>query len=246
VVARVSVAVLIPWRTTDCPHRRRAFGWTVAQLAVHGWPVVIGRHDDGPWIKSLAVADALAQTDADVLVIHDADVWSPELDTAVQAVEDGATHAIPHRSVHRLSEASTARLIAGEDPEGLELAEPAYRGVAGGGVTVLRREAYEAAPIDARFVGWSGEDEAFGWGLATLFGAPWRPTYRAPLWHLGHPSQPRVTRARGSLASWDLRKRYARAQHDPVAMRALIQEAKAHELDGPDQLARDDRAEVPG
>jgi hypothetical protein len=240
------IAVLVPWRTSSCPHRKRAFAWVLARLAVHGWPIIVGRHDDGPWCKAMAVADALDQTAADVLVLHDADVIADGLAEAVRTVQAGAAWAMAHRSVHRLTEAATGRLIAGEDPAGLAVAERAYRGVEGGGITIVRRDVYEDCPLDPRFLGWSGEDEAFGWALRTLNGPPWRPLGHAPLWHCWHPSQSRATRARGSLVSWDLRKRYARAQHDPTAMRALIEEAKTCELDGPAEPAGDDRQAVRG
>lgn len=233
------VAILIPWRSTDCPHRRRALGWVVAELAPLGWPIIVGRHDEGPWCKALAVADAFAQTDAEVLVIHDADVVTTGLAVAVRTVQNGAAWAVPHRGVHRLSEATTSLYMAGRDPASLELDERAYRGVEGGGITVVRRDVYEDWPLDPRFLGWSGEDEAFGWALRTLHGPPWRPTTYAPLVHLWHPPQERATRARGSMESWELRKRYARAQHNPVAMRALIQEV-TDGPSGPVELAGDD------
>jgi hypothetical protein len=242
----MATAVLIPWRTSSCPHRKRAFAWVLARLAVHGWPVIVGRHDDGPWCKAAAVADALDQTAADVLVLHDADVWSDGLAGAVRTVQAGAAWAMAHRSVHRLSEAATERLIAGEDPSGLDLSERAYRGVAGGGTTVVCRYAYERCPLDPRFVGWGSEDEAWGWALTALYEPPWRPAGHAPLTHLWHPEPQRATRARGSLANWDLRKRYARAQHDPAAMRALIEEAKTCELAGLAEPVGDDRQAVRG
>lgn len=223
----MSTSVLIPWKTTRCEHRHRALAYVLSRLAEHGWPVVIGRYDSEPWCKARAIADALEQTDADVLVLHDADVWTNGLPEAVQQAQEGTAWAVPHRSIHRLSEVATALYVAGVSLGDPELEERAYLGIEGGGITVVRRDVYEACPIDPRFVGWSGEDEAFGWALRATHGPPWRPLGHAPLWHLWHPAQARATRARGSLASWDLRKRYARARHDPVAMRALLGEVVA-------------------
>jgi hypothetical protein len=219
----VSVAVLIPWRDVQCKHRERALTWVVAQLAQHGWPVVIGHHETGAWCKALAVNDALAQTDAEVLVVHDADVLTDGLSEAVLRVQEGARWAIPHQQVCRLTEASTGLFMAGEPVADLKLSERAYSGVEGGGITVLRREVYESCPLDPRFLGWGGEDESHAFALRRLHGAPWRG--RAPLAHLWHPPQPRITRNVGSAESRELRKRYARARTREQAMSALVKEA---------------------
>lgn len=221
----MSVGVLIPWRTTSCPHRTRALEYVLAHYATThpDWPVVIGRHNDGAWCKATATAGALSQTQATVLILADADCVAEGLAEAVEAVHAGAPWAIPHRGVHRLDEAGTARWIARDAAlDGLPLAERPYLGVEGGGVTVIRRDVYIGCPLDARFLGWGSEDDALGMALRTLHGPPVR--VRAPLIHLWHPPQERATRSFGSMQSRDLRKRYARAQHNPAAMRALIEE----------------------
>lgn len=234
------VDVLIAWRP-GCPHRVRALEHIQDRYAGNhpAWTVTLGSCPPGPWVKALAVAAALTAATAEILVIADADVWSDDLAAAVAAVEDGAAWAIPHRSVHRLTEDATSRVLAGASPTGMALQERAYRGVEGGGIVVLRRDTYKACPLDTRFEGWGSEDEAWGFALRSLFGAPWRPTRHAPLIHLFHPPQPRAKRSRGSLASWELRKRYARALNDPAAMTALIQEAHAHVPRGSAQPAGD-------
>lgn len=190
--------------------------------------MAVGRHDEGAWNKALAVEAALQQTDSTVLVVHDADVWADGLSEAIQAVLDDAAWAIPHKAVFRLTEASTARYMAGERHENLPLTQPAYGGFEGGGITVVRRDVYEACPLDARFVGWGQEDAALGTALRCLYGSPVR--LKHPLVHLFHPPQSRQTRARGSDESWALWGRYLRARRNRDAMRALIEEAKACRL----------------
>ena len=212
-------AVLLPHRG-GCPHRERALAWVIARHARNGYPVVVGRHDDGPWVKALAVADALAQTQAEVLIVADGDVWCNGLPAALQQIEDGAKWAIPHRGVHRLTQDSTARMMAGERWDALPLDERAYLGVEGGGIAVVRRDVYEDCPLDPRFAGWGSEDESWGFALRVLHGPPARG--KSPLVHLWHPPQERARRNFGSLESLDLRKRYARALHNPRVMRALI------------------------
>lgn len=223
-----SVAVLLPWRDVACEHRTRALAYVCEQFAEYPWPVVIGRHDDGEWCKALAVQDALSQTSAETLILHDADVWCDGLAGAVSSVQDGASWAIPHtatRGIHRLTEASTARYVAGEPLAGLPLAECRYDGVAGGGIAVVNRAVYDACPLDPRFRGWGGEDESLGHALRALHGVA--PRGRSPLVHLWHPSQPRITRGTGSEASSTLRKRYARARFRPDQIAALVEEARS-------------------
>jgi hypothetical protein len=223
----MSTAVLIPFRT-GCAHRNANLMYVISRHAENRWPIILGHHTDGPWNKALAVRDALEQTEADVLCIADADVWTDGLPAAVQAVREGAAWAVPHRGVYRLTETATAQYATGVYrfmEEGLETEERPYLGFEGGGITVLRRDVYEDCPLDPRFTGWGGEDDSFGMALRTLHGAPVRPTGYMPLVHLWHPPQERATRSFGSLESRELRKRYARAQGRPDMMRALIEEA---------------------
>jgi hypothetical protein len=233
----VSVAVVLPWRSTDCPHRTRALAFVIAKHAGNGWPVVIGRHDEDAWIKAAAIDDALAQTQAEILILADADVWCHGIAAAVARVEAGAPWAIPHKGVQRLTEASTSRYLAGEPWERLPLTQAAYSGTEGGGFVVVRRDVYEACPLDPRYVGWGQEDESLGWALTTLYGRAWRG--KAALVHLWHPPQPRMSRVVGSEESAVLRKRYARALRNPSAMAALIEEA--HDAHRALESAVDDR-----
>lgn len=220
----MSVAVLIPWRDVACPHRTRALEYVTARLAqAHpSWPVVIGEHAEGAWCKALAVADALEKTNAAALIVHDADCITNGLAEAVQRVQEGTTWAIPHRGVHRLTEAATALYVAGAPLDGLALAERAYLGVEAGGIVVIRREVYVDCGFDPRFTGFGGEDESLGFALRCLHGPPWRG--RASLVHLWHPPQQRARRSYGSIEGLTLRTRYARARKNPLAIRALVEE----------------------
>lgn len=223
------VAVLIPWRATSCTDRRRALEYIQGRYhrEYPDWQVAIGHCDEGPWVKAAAVAAALRQTNAEVVIVADADVWCDDLAVAVELVAGGVPWAIAHRGVFRLTEAGTARYIAGDALDGLPLAERAYLGVEGGGLVVIRRAVYTACPLDPRFVGWGSEDDAWGFALRTLHGAPWRG--RGALAHLWHPPQDRATRSYGSLGGRDLRKRYARARLTPTAMNQLVREAITHD-----------------
>lgn len=220
----LTVSVIVPWRP-DGAHRDAAWAWVRGwwEARFPGWQVVTGTPPAGQWCKAAAVAAALHDADGDVLVVADADVWCEGVLQAVTAIAEGAPWAIPHGNVHRLTEQSTAALLDGAVLDATTaLAERPYAGFAGGGMTVLPRSVYERVPLDVRFAGWGQEDEAWAIALSCLGGQPWRGA--APLWHLWHPPQPRLTRRWGSEDSRYLWQRYHQARFDAHAMQALLAE----------------------
>jgi len=220
----VNADVVVPWQA-GCPHRAAAFRWVLDQLERLGFPVHIATID-GPWCKAAAIASTLNRLDGDVVVVHDADVWS---DATPQAAAEAAQHrswAIPHQLVHRLTGDATRAVLDGADPVGQPTEQTPYIGVAAGGIVVLHRDALADVPLDCRFVGWGGEDHSWGYALHALTGPPWRGT--APLHHLWHPPAERITRRVGSYPSEQLRRRYFAARNDRPAMRALV-EAGRHQ-----------------
>jgi hypothetical protein len=221
----VPVAVVVPWRG-GCPHRQRAWEWVRARYAEQhpGWEIVVGEGGE-PWCKAEAIMPVVEATDAEIVVLADADVWCEGLERAVYAIACGeANWGMPHLLVHRLSETATDVVLAGEPWQGQPLDQPKYRGVWGGGIVVARRDSLLDAPLDSRFVGWGQEDTAHALALHTLAGRGWRGS--ADLVHLWHPPQPRMTRQRGSAESWALYRRYRRARNNPAAMRSLIEEGR--------------------
>lgn len=227
----MSVAVVVPWRG-GCPYRERALAWIRRKLEATGYRVVVAEAPPGPWIKAAAVMPAIENLDEDLVVVHDADVWSPAgLPVALEAVREGAGWAMPHRGVFRLTEASTDQLLDGDrDFEVMALEQPAYLGWEAGGVVVARRETLLDVPMDPRFTGWGLEDESWALALGTLAGPVHRG--RAPLAHLWHPPQERPLGAEGrrrgsNPESWRLMMRYAAARNQPDAMRAILEEVTA-------------------
>jgi N-terminal domain of galactosyltransferase len=183
----------------------------------------------GEWSKGQALADAATRAAHGVLVLADADSIVPAdtLTDAVARVAAGAPWVMPHRKVYRLSEAHTARVYAGAAPEPRDTCRAPYAGVTGGGITVLSRATWDTVGgIDPRFVGWGGEDIAFGWALETLCGPGVH--LAAPLFHLWHTQEFQGQHRRGSPESEALAGRYRDARGRPDKMRALIAE-HAHE-----------------
>lgn len=182
---------------------------------------------------------AIERCSADVVIVVDSDVTCDGIGAAVAAVEGGKPWAMPHGQVYRLTEESTAEVLAGAEPHRrMKLDQPGYPGVWGGGIVVLPRETALEVRIDSRFVGWGSEDLAWACALTTLAGKGWRGD--APLFHLYHPPQPRLTRKRGSVASHQLFRRYTSARRDPNRMRALLEEAKRFALDTPEPAVHAD------
>lgn len=231
----MSVSVVIPWRA-DSVERVAALNWVMEWWRVEhpGFEVVVAEHAGGLWCKADAVAEGLAATAGDTLIVADADVFCDGVADAVAAV---ATHgwAVPHLHVRRLTAEATAAVYRGEPPDSSStLAQRPYVGRSGGGLTVLPRALYEAIPLDRRFVGWGQEDESWSLALSCLAGEPWRGD--TDLWHLWHPPQPRMNRRYGSVASKALHDRYRLARNHPKQMRALIEEA-GHEHRPPPDVA---------
>lgn len=224
------VAVLIPWQG-HCPHRLAALRWTMRQYEIHhpDWDVIIGViADRTPWCKAEAVARALEQTDAGMLVVADADSWAPGVGEAVRSVQenDHVKWGMAHSLVIRLNEVATAEVLAGEPHEAMliepdKLAQDPYVGYEGGGVVALSRETYLRTPLDARFKGFGQEDESWALALRTMAGDPSRQA--APLWHLWHPPQERTDRHWGSEDSRLLYERYLDAYLNGT-MRELVSE----------------------
>lgn len=221
------VSIIVPRSTGEAPERNAAWAWLKARYAAlyPEWQVVEGWADPAAWRKGAAVNDALKRATGDVLVIADADCVVPA-EALQRAVTDlqGAAWVVPHRQVHRLTAAQTeARLATAPESEAgppvERLARPAYVGLAGGGIVVVRRSDYAATGgIPLGFTGWGHEDEALALILDTLLGAHKRYDY--PLVHLWHP--PVEHREGSSRANQPLLQKIRNARGKPAAMWALL------------------------
>lgn len=213
------VSVLIPM-AGDCPHRAMAWRYVQAWYTARhpGFEVVRGVLDgSAPWCKARAVAQAARTATGDVFVVADADCFTEHLDDAVTSLSQGYEWAMPHYTVNRLSRPATAQVYRGAAPAAFPrtrhwYAQLPYVGFPGGGITVMHRRVYESAPMDPRFTGWGQEDEAWALALRTLHGRGWRPSRGAPLWHLWHPPQKRMSRSVGSDRSRSLLADYKKAR----------------------------------
>lgn len=220
-------SILVPF-TSGCEHRERARGYVLDHYRQNHpeWELLEGKCD-GTWSKGRALHDAASRARSDIFVVADADSFVvPEvLDEAVAVVEAGAPWVVPHLLVWRHTETATLDLYAsGVLPElnrGMRIHRGPYRGVQGGGITVLSREAWDTVGgVDPRFEGWGGEDISFGWALETLCGPAVR--LNGDLHHLWHPPAVTGRRQRGGPAEEALAARYRDAWRMPRLMRGLV------------------------
>jgi hypothetical protein len=230
-------SVLIPF-TGACAHRRAALAWVRARYAQKhpewqvrsqadlGSSASNGRTEAG-FCKAALVKSLIEASDAEIVIVADADVWCEGLSEAVEAVQGSAMWAMPHHNLHRLTREATEAVLAGADPFTAESEKP-YKAMIGGGMVVLRRDVALAVPLDPRFIGWGGEDQAWGLALRRLYGPPWRGT--EPMVHLWHPRQWRRTEMGGSWANEELRSRYVAALLSETGMRELLDEIKEAEV----------------
>lgn len=179
-----------------------------------------------PWRKAAAIENGLQIATGEVLVVHDADVHIPPegLRAAVSLIP-AEPWVMPHLNVYRLSQAATSRVLAGEDPSlQSDFDRDPYHGWVGGGVIVVRRDDYQAVPMDHRMIGWGQEDASWALAADCLIGPHCRLVW--PLYHLWHPPQERLNRRVGNPVSHELWSRYRRSRGRPDRMRQLVEEGR--------------------
>lgn len=184
-----------------------------------------------PWRKAVAIGNGINKARGDILIVADADVWCDGLEEAVGEL-GSAPWVMPHRLVYRLDQNATEALydlayLHPRDVCGPSFTpdEPPYIGWVGGGISVFRREAWEKAPMDPRFVGWGSEDVSWGHALDALVGDHER--LHADLYHLWHPPQDRISRRVGNDYSESLWHQYRAARHRPEVMARLVDEGRS-------------------
>lgn len=192
------------------------------------WRLVVAVDGGRPWSKARA-ANRGVPPGADIIIVSDADVAVPAkaLEWAVATVADGAAWAVPYGMVYRLHEGTTAEVL--HQAPGIEVEpvadaacvahRPPYPAVAGGGILVVARDAWETiGGFDERFE-WGQEDAPLGHALDTLAGP--HEQLPAPLWHLWHVPR---TQSPQMYTDHALEARYLAAHGHPEAMRRLIRE----------------------
>lgn len=218
--------VVIPASNRDGAHRTRNRNYVQAWWESRGFRVHVAFCPTVEWSKGATVNPAVAACSADVVVVADGDSLIPD-DRLETAISDAGAFGwgVGHLSIRRLTEDATVALIAGK-PGRLRTERSAYPGVAGGGIVMVRKDAWmQVGGFDPRYLGWGGEDYSLGIALRTVTGFNPEPRRRGVLTHLWHPKAPAHNSP--SLATRLLHRRYCSARSDRDSMLALVEEGKA-------------------
>ena len=210
----IGVRVCIPWRPTA--DRLPAFKRCTKFWRDNGFTVHVGDSDGVTFSKSQALNNAVRQTEAEIVILADADTLPDDINQvrdAVQCVDHGAHMVFPFTWYHYI------------DPEHVETEDLStitdYSTVehSTGGIVVIRRSSFWAVGgFDERFVGWGHEDCSFAYAMTTMFGEQRLPGI---VWSFEHPSVVRYP----SQNNVELGARYRAAKWNKDEMRALINEA---------------------
>lgn len=186
-----SVTVVMPWRDQGDKDRQASKEWLVGwyQRRFPDWHVMMA-DSEGEWSKPEAINNAVAMAPSEVVVVTDTDVFPDSRSVLRTAVRHALTApwVVPHGLVHRLRAEPTRRILEtyGASYPSTPLVRAPYLGVPGGGLFVVRRSRFLATGgFDPKFLGWGGEDTAWGVAADCLLGQHLRYPH-VNLMHLWH------------------------------------------------------------
>jgi GT2 family glycosyltransferase len=192
----IKFALCMPWRDSGDDWRRRAHDWCVRYWADAGFTVFEGGGQSRSEMCNNAAAQAI-EWGAGVLVIVDADTWTP-IEQIVKAVEmASSTGHLAHAftTYAQLGSAKTQQL---QRRRGVTAAM-AVRGVqlrhnhVSGACAITTDLWQQVGGFDERFVGWGFEDQAFNLAAECIGGGIERINGNAIHWY--HRSDPTKSRS---------------------------------------------------
>lgn len=236
------VTVIIPVRLPMQEDRSRNLGFVRAWWDALGYRVRYATAtSDIPWCKGRLWNEALAKVDTPLTILTDADIVMPQgVDHAVEAIRSGVAGFTRFGMVIRLSDMATKFLLSGGNPihatprytHRMMLEENITNSWPGQVPIIGKTELLRQVPFDPRFIGWGGEDHAWGFAAKTMFKArldEWG--MELPYWatrndvvHLYHAPQERMNRQHGSPECEALHARYKMADGKPKKMEQILKE----------------------
>lgn len=220
----MNVEVIMPWRDSGCPARKRAFDF-VYSLYSREYPVRLCDAGGDEFNRAATRNAGVAESSADVVIVADADLFVPlsQIRTAVEVAASTRLQVRPFTQFGHLRENGTVQFIEREDHsmithERFNTLATLWPGVHGGVFVIQRSLWLEAGGMDERFTGWGGEDNAFNAVCEEMFG----PVHlvQGYAYHLFHPTRRRMSADNAALLDSYLRKREGQGEvvgcHLPV------------------------------
>ncbi len=231
-------SILVPYMGKTA-HWRRVFAYTQRewQRALQSAPdldveiVAYEQRANGPMHVSRCDNRAAARATGDVFVLWGAD-HLPDVGTLrwLDMVRTFKWHEwqplFERTAVY--SEQSTARILAGESPDGVDIVFDSVVNLCIG-IFAVSRDAFEAlGGEDERFTGWGMEDAAFRHALTAFYGEPSAPRPGSVLRSLWHPVQRRDRCAAANVTLYH--GEYVDKHLDTQALSDTIERARAARL----------------
>ncbi|HEX3046214.1 MAG TPA: galactosyltransferase-related protein [Bacillota bacterium] len=225
----MKISVIIPFKSDSGGYHDLNLSYVLKryQTLLPEVEVIVGHTDEeGLFNKAKAVNRAAKLATGDLLIIADADVFfGTKLIDKIKAIADQHPWIVPFDRCYRLTQAISRDVTkTGEIllPKQIHLNEvETIMSFVGALINVVPRGAFEkAGGMDERFLGWGEEDGSFAKALDTLVGKHYR--MKEAIFHLWHPwadfNHPH------RRENTDLSIRYLKAEGNPAAMQALVDE----------------------
>lgn len=187
--------MLIPFKP-DNGIRDRTFKWVKGfyKKMMPEVELCVGETFSAPFNRAEAINLAARQATRDIFVITDSDIiLDPNVIKKAILMLNKHVWIIPYSKCLDLSESGTYRLLnkfpqwplPGDIDYDNRFKNRKYKPI-GGIIVVSRKNFNRVKGFDERFVGWGGEDDAFGYAMDTLCG-PYKRIDDHPIYHLWHP-----------------------------------------------------------
>lgn len=218
------IPVIVP-RRPDHDHRDMLWAYCRGKWEENGYGPIIESDSEGEWSRGEAINRGVAQTDAEVFIVADADVvfasWDQPQMAATLALANG-TLAYAHKTHNMVPWEQTQEIMAGAQPT-REMAEQSVDDTMSSCWAITRKSWDVIGGFDERFIEWGAEDWAWFAACGTLLGID---RVEALSFHLWHPRDGEADHP-FYAANIELGKRYMHLRNNPEGMRAILSEPGA-------------------
>lgn len=221
------LSIIIAYKE-DSEYRKEIFHWQISRYKkiFSNVDIVIGEDDSNHdhFCKARAINNAVKNSRYDNLFIVDIDlvVEKSAIEKGIKVINKHC-YIIPYGSWWKLSKDNTRAVLDNKaqfniSPQGRLCKVHPRRGT---GIHIIsKHNFYAAGGYDERFIGWGGEDNAFGIAVRTMCKQKSLILKDYTAYHLWHPFQ--VTKKGMNQSNIDLWRKYQKADKKPVELRQLL------------------------